>query len=144
MNTKTLLSSALMAVTLAGAALAGDAPEPTNTPAAAPAAPHVLMIDGAGFTKGAVIEAGVDPGSVELHFRGAQKVVNAFPGGLDIVAKDGTMWHYRPQVYQMVGGKRHPVSVAYKVVRQDSATLVVKGIDASAPLIVTPVAEKNL
>jgi hypothetical protein len=140
MNAKKFLAVTLFATTLAGAALAAEA----TTTTAGTSTPSTVHVTGAGVNQRAVIEAGTDPSALTLHFPGASKVSNAFPGGLEILNGGGAMWHYRPQVYQIVNGKRREVAATFRVTGKDSVVLVVGKIDKTADLIVSPVGAKNL
>ncbi len=138
MNTKPVFASVLFALAFTAAALAADnsAYTPHTTTVVAP---HVSLVDVNGNAKLAVIEAGTDPSTVQIHFADAQRVSTAFGGGLDVVSKDGNLWHYRPQVFQTVNGKRHDIAATFRVVDRDRVVLVVGKIDASVPLVVSPV-----
>src|SRR3954452_22282537 len=63
-----------------------------------------------------VVEAGTDPGVVQLHFAGAQKVVLGDLGVLMITRADGTIWRYRPPLYQTVNGKRRELIAGFHFV----------------------------
>ncbi len=140
MNTKPVLASALFALAVAAAAPAADPGyTPGSVPAATTAASHVSLVAGSGNAKQAVIEAGTDPSSVEIHFANAQRVSNAFGGGVEVVSKDGSLWHYRPHVYQTVNGKEREIAASFKVVDKDRVSLVVGKIDPTVPLVVSPV-----
>jgi hypothetical protein len=86
-----------------------------------------------------VIEPGTDPSSVQLHFAGAQRITYSSTGVLEIVNPDGHAWRYRPEVYQIVNGKRRLVPVAFNFVGRDRVSLRLSKYDLSEPLIVTPV-----
>ncbi len=86
-----------------------------------------------------VIEPGTDPSSVQLHFAGAQRVSSSGAGALEIVNLDGHSWRYRPEVYQMVNGKRKAVSVGFRFLAPDRVALHLAKYDESEPLIVTPI-----
>jgi len=90
--------------------------------------------------KNLVIEPGADPSAVELHFAGAERVTfGGVSGDLDILGRDGHLWHYHPNAYQTVNGKRKPVVVGYQFVGNDRVTLKIKHYDPSVPVVVTPV-----
>jgi hypothetical protein len=86
-----------------------------------------------------VIEPGTDPSSVQMHFAGAQRVRYSGAGELEIVNTDGHAWHYRPEVYQIVNGKRKLLSVAFSFLGRDRVALRLDKYDRSVPLIVTPI-----
>jgi hypothetical protein len=87
-----------------------------------------------------VIQPGTDPSTVQLHFVGAQRVTFSGVGSLQIIKADGGIWKYKPQVYQMVNGKRRDVPVTFSTVGRDRVALRVHKFDSSEPLMVTPVA----
>jgi hypothetical protein len=86
-----------------------------------------------------VIQPGTDPATVQLHFAGAQRVSFSGTGALEIVNQDGHAWRYRPEVYQVVNGKRKLLSVGFSFMGPDRVALRLSKYDPSAPLIVTPV-----
>lgn len=86
-----------------------------------------------------VIQPGTDPSSVQLHFAGAQRVTYSGTGMLEIVNADGHAWRYRPEVYQIVNGKRKLITVGFSFVGRDRVTLRLTRYDQSEPLIVSPV-----
>ena len=86
-----------------------------------------------------VIEPGTDPSSVQLHFAGARRVSFSGSGALEIVDMDGHAWRYRPDVYQVVNGKRKLLSVGFSFLGHDRVALHLDKYDPSVPLIVTPV-----
>ncbi len=86
-----------------------------------------------------VIQPGTDPSSVQLHFAGAQRIFVSGTGELEIVNTDGHAWRYRPEVYQIVNGKRKGVTVGFSFLGRDRVALKVSRYDPSEPLIVTPV-----
>jgi hypothetical protein len=77
-------------------------------------------------------------GSVELHFAGAERVSQNGKGGLDVFKADGSVWHYRPNVYQVVNGKRRSVLPNYHIVDRDRVELQMKNADPSAAVVVNP------
>jgi hypothetical protein len=107
--------------------------------------PGVSFVDRAGRSgmKDLVVEPGTDPASVELHFAGAQRITFGEVGTLVIVKADGSLWRYKPSVYQMIDGKRKYVNVSFHYIGRDRVSLKVGKVDSSAPLVVTPVSGKN-
>jgi hypothetical protein len=86
-----------------------------------------------------VVEPGTDPSELQMHFAGAERVTPNASGNLDIIKKDGTVWHYKPQIYQVVNGKRRPVVVSYHVMDKDRVSLKVQKLDPAGSLVVGPV-----
>ena len=124
----TVTASAILALTMVGSAVAGPgfAYEPRDNKS------HDNL-------RSLIIEPGSDPSSVQLHFAGADRVTLSLSGSLEVVNSDGHIWHYRPDVYQIVNGKQKTVSVTFGVLGKDRVALHVSKFDPSAPLIVTPV-----
>jgi hypothetical protein len=85
-----------------------------------------------------VIEPGADPSELQLHFAGAERVTRNASGNLDIVKKDGSMWHYKPEVYQVVNGKRKPVVAGFRILDKDRVSLRVDHADPSAAIVIGP------
>lgn len=144
MNKKFFVSaaaSAAMALVMGANAMAAD----IGTTSQPYKASGITYVDRSGNTgiKDLVVEAGTDPKSVELHFAGAQKVEFGEAGGLRITRANGSIWHYKPQVYQLVNGKRHYVVVGFHFIGKDRVALRPGRFDTSAPLVVGPVDGPN-
>jgi hypothetical protein len=120
-----VLSAVLMVTTVSSAA-AGSGVASREKAHAAPSRAYV-------------IEPGTDPSSVQLHFAGAQHVRYSGTGELEIVNTDGHAWHYRPEVYQIVNGKRKLLLVGFSFVGRDRVALHLDKYDPSVPLVLTPV-----
>jgi hypothetical protein len=118
--------SALLAVATVSSAFAGSGVVLRDKPHGAP-------------NRDLVIEPGTDPSSVQLHFANAQRVTFLGTGSLEIVNIDGHAWRYRPEVYQIVNGKRKLVPVGFSFTGRDRVSLRLSKYDPSAPLIVSPV-----
>jgi hypothetical protein len=87
----------------------------------------------ASFGMTGIALAGTAPSSsMQLHFAGAERVNWNTHGGLDIVNHDGNIWHYSPDAYQVVNGKRVRVLPSYKVVSKDRVELEFRNVDPSA------------
>jgi hypothetical protein len=99
--------------------------------------------DAKGVVKDAVLEAGADPSVLELHFADANRVEFAGIGMLRITKSNGSTWNYKPVVYQMVNGRRRPVTVGFRFIGKDRVSLRPEKFDTSAPLIVGPVEGSN-
>jgi hypothetical protein len=86
-----------------------------------------------------VIEPGADPSELQMHFAGAERVTPNATGNLDIVKADGTVWHYKPQIYQVVNGKQRPVAIGYHILDKDRVSLKVQKLEPGASLVIGPV-----
>jgi hypothetical protein len=125
-----VVAAALASLALSGSVLAAGAGSPgfVLTTRAGQPSMHDL-----------VIEPGADPSELQLHFKGAERVTFNLTGGLDIINANGSVWHYKPEVYQVVNGKRRAVVVGYHVVDKDHVSLKVRDFDPSTALVVGPV-----
>jgi hypothetical protein len=144
MNKKTFAlatASAALALMTGTSALAADIAT-ANTGYKNPSLSFVDR-DKKGEFKDAVVEAGADPSVLQLHFANAQKVEFAGIGTLRITKANGSVWNYKPVVYQVVNGKRRPVTVAFRFIGKDRVSLRPQKVDASAPLVVGPVTGPN-
>lgn len=93
--------------------------------------------------KNVVIEAGADPSVLELHFDGAQRVSFESVGTLLIVKADGTIWRYKPTVYQVIDGKQKNRLTTFRIMAKDRVSMKVDRLDSSVPLVVGPVSARN-
>ena len=144
MNKKTFAvaaASAALALMTGTSALAAD----ISTATSGFRSPAVSFVDrdARGVLKDAVVEAGADPSVLELHFADAHRVEFAGIGMLRITKANGSIWNYKPVVYQMVNGKRRPVTVGFRFIGKDRISLRPEKFDTSAPLIVGPVEGSN-
>lgn len=144
MNRKLFASaagSAALALALSVNAMAADMAASNPDPKSS----GISFVDRGGRygMKDLVVEPGKDPRTVELHFAGAQKVTFGDVGTLVIVKADGSLWRYKPSVYQVVDGKRRYLAVGFHFVGKDRVSLRVDNLDWSAPLVVAPVSGKS-
>ncbi len=145
MNKRVFVSaavSAALALAVGGSAMAADI-HATGAGHAKHAGFDYVDRNGSGTVKDLVVEAGADPGAVVLHFAGAQKVEFGDVGTLKITRADGSIWRYKPSVYQMVDGKRKYMTVGFHMLDKDRVSLKLVRFDASAPLVVGPVDGRN-
>ena len=89
-----------------------------------------------------VLKPGVDAAQVRLGFTGARNLHLQANGDLLLRAKAGEMRWKRPEVYQMIGGKRRVVAAHYKIrsERRGASRIgfEVAQYDRSRPLIIDP------
>jgi hypothetical protein len=83
-----------------------------------------------------MIRAASQPAAIELHFANADRIDFGPAGELEIIKTNGSLVHYKPDVYQMVNGKLKPVSVIYKMNGRDRVTMKFGKFDTDSPLIV--------
>lgn len=127
MNYRFCLSMSLCAVfalSMAGGAVAGSGSYPGISRASA---------------RGGIVIDSNDGSTVQLHFKGADRIHIDLSGALEIVNSDGHVWHYRPDVYQVAGGRQKSVSVRIESIDKDRVVLQIGKRDASARIVVNPV-----
>lgn len=129
-------AAATVAMTITGFAAP---PVDVGTTVSVAKTPGVSFVERHGGVKEVVLEAGTDPSTLELRFPGAQKVTFENVGTLLVINHDGSLWRYKPEVYQVVNGKRKPVLFGFHFVGNDRVSLKVQKLNPSAPLVVGPV-----
>ena len=82
-----------------------------------------------------MIQAGSETANVELHFAGADLIQFGVAGELFVTNAKGNRMRYRPDVYQMIHGKMHPVAISYKMDGKDRVKVHFGKFDKSAPVI---------
>ncbi len=103
----------------------------------------VLALSAAAFAADPAVphDAASAPASastITLNFRDAARVTQNGHGGLDVIAPDGGITHYQPQLYQVINGKRKLVHYRSHVIDGHRVELKAVNSDASAPLEVAP------
>jgi hypothetical protein len=82
---------------------------------------------------------GADPSRIELAFRGVRSVrVNA-AGDLVLAARGGDIVQRRPVAYQRAGGRREPVTAAWRPTGRRTAAFELGRYDRSRELVIDPV-----
>src|SRR5579862_1123173 len=112
MNRRFLLTAtASILIGMAGSSHA-KAADPTSVPVLGlnSASGLTLVQRNAGKQKDLIVQPGTDPQSVQLRFEGANRVEAGAGGSVNIVKADGSTWHYKPNVYQVINGKNRNVS----------------------------------
>ncbi|MDQ1474100.1 MAG: hypothetical protein QOJ99_5580 [Bryobacterales bacterium] len=137
----TATASAVLALAIGANAVAAD----VTTTNSGFRTPGISLVERGGRSglKDLVVQAGTDPGTVELHFAGAQKITFGDVGMLIITRADGSIWRYKPSVYQVVDGKRRPLIAGFHFMGKDRVSLKVDKYDSSAPLVIGPVSGRN-
>jgi len=86
-----------------------------------------------------VVAPGADPHKIRLKFRGAGKL-NLDEQGRLVLATEGADVHLeKPEVYQVVAGKRKPVESSYALMAGNNVGFRVGEYDGSRPLVIDPV-----
>lgn len=83
-----------------------------------------------------MVQATSAPASVDLHFAGAERIDFGSAGELTIIKNNGRLVRYRPDAYQMIGGKLKPVGLTYKMNGKDRVTMKFGKFDKESPLII--------
>lgn len=85
-----------------------------------------------------IIAPGKDPGVISLRFSGQGSLSVDPLGNLVVEAKGGRLVHRRPVAYQVVGGARRPVEVAYSL-EDDRVAFKTGPYRGDLPLVIDPV-----
>jgi hypothetical protein len=89
-----------------------------------------------------VLQPGVDPAKVRLSFTGNRSMHLEANGDLSLSAKAGEMRWKRPDVYQIIDGKRRIVAAHYSIRSERKGAsdvgFVVAKYDHSRPLVIDP------
>lgn len=83
------------------------------------------------------VAPGADPRRIGLAFEGARSVMQTAEGDLRLPAGHHSLVQKKPVAYQLVNGRRVPVTAAYRL-RGNSATLKLGRYDRSLPLVIDP------
>src|SRR5262245_62006980 len=104
----------------------------------APGADLIYKVEGGRLKYDVVIAPGADPASVELRYRGADRLEIAADGGLEIHTVAGVLHEDRPYLYQEHDGQRVEVRGGYRRVSRDVLGFWASGHDSRLPLVVDP------
>ncbi|HTL16803.1 MAG TPA: SBBP repeat-containing protein, partial [Patescibacteria group bacterium] len=85
------------------------------------------------------LAANADPGRIQLHFSGADKLSINPEGELVIALGDGELRQHRPVIYQFIKGVRRSVSGGYVLTDSQTAGFALGPYDPEAPLVIDPV-----
>jgi hypothetical protein len=85
-----------------------------------------------------MIDAGADPGSIRLRFRGARRLVLDSEGNLVVETNAGRLYHRRPIAWQDTAGKRIEVSARFRL-HDRMASLQLGPYDHGRKLWIDPV-----
>jgi beta-propeller repeat-containing protein len=85
------------------------------------------------------IAAGANPGSIAIHFDGADKISVNAQGGLVLKLGDREILQPKPLVYQTVGGARKEISSGYEILNAHEVAFAVGNYDRALPLVIDPV-----
>lgn len=86
-----------------------------------------------------VVAPGADPKTIQLAFKGVQKVSVDDQGNLILHTAKGKLIQQAPVVYQEANGKREKVSGRYEIRKEGRVGFQVAAYDSKRPLIIDPV-----
>lgn len=104
----------------------------------------VLALCTTGYAASMAVVAAAPPGeTLVLHFQGSERIQIDGAGRLEVLAADGGVRRYRPDVFQTIDGKRKTVTFSVHVIDRDHVELKAIHPNPSAPLELAPVRPKT-
>jgi hypothetical protein len=85
-----------------------------------------------------VVHPGADPKDIDLHFEGVKEARRTAEGDLELQTGGASFRLKKPQAYQVLDGKEHPITVGYSV-QPGTVRFRLGPYDAHADLIIDPV-----
>ena len=85
------------------------------------------------------VAPGASVSAIEIHFEGADKTTIDSRGELVLTLGDAEVRHPRPAIYQVIAGKRKPVSGGYRLKDAQTVGFEVGDYDPRIPLVIDPV-----
>lgn len=85
------------------------------------------------------IAPGGDPGSIAVTLKGVEGIKVNDAGELEIATKQGPVKFGPPHAYQLIGGTRKLVDVAYAIGKSNTYGFKLGGYDKSQPLLIAPI-----
>jgi hypothetical protein len=86
-----------------------------------------------------VVNPGADPNKIAFSFEGATALAMATTGEVNLDSPAGRLTAQKPQIYQLDGGKRKPVSGNFALRDAHTIGVDVKDYDRTKPLVIDPV-----
>jgi len=86
-----------------------------------------------------VVAPGADPSSIQLRFKGGDKLSIDSEGNLIVQTATGDFIQHAPKVYQKVDGARRNIISRYVIKGEDRVSFQIAAHDTSKPLIIDPV-----
>jgi len=86
-----------------------------------------------------VVAPGGDPATIRLRYRGATSVAATAEGALRVETSEGSFEDGLPIAWQVIGGKRVQVEIAFALEKGGAFTFALGAYDRSRPLILDPV-----
>jgi hypothetical protein len=85
-----------------------------------------------------VVQPGSDPSLIQLAFQGANRIDQEADGRLTLVTESNRLTLKRPEIYQIVAGRRESVSGNFTL-KNGKVGFAVQKYDRSKPLVIDPV-----
>ena len=85
-----------------------------------------------------VVAAGADPKPVSLHFAGARKLKLNAEGDLEVIARNGEIAFHKPEIYQLLEGKRLPVEGSFQIMSGKRVRFTLGKYDRGHELVIDP------
>jgi len=85
-----------------------------------------------------VVRPGADPSQIRMDFAGVSKLAINSNGDLELHTKTGVMLDHKPVVYQMVNGKRKPLSGDFTLLAKNEVGFKLGAYDAAQELVIDP------
>src|SRR5690349_7227154 len=86
-----------------------------------------------------IVAPGADPGTIKLGFAGVEQTTVDAEGNLVLKTAGGPVRFQKPVIYQIDGGRRHPVEGGYVLCSPDEIGFRVGVYDRTRPLIIDPI-----
>jgi Beta-propeller repeat len=90
-----------------------------------------------------VVGPGSDPAQIRMSFDGASKVAINHDGDLELRTAAGVMLAHKPILYQMIDGRRKPVSGDFVLLAKNEAGFRVGSYETSKTLVIDPTVTVN-
>jgi hypothetical protein len=84
-----------------------------------------------------IVSPGTDPNLIRIEFEGAEKLTVDERGDLVIKTSAGLIRHHKPEVYQMVAGRRESVAGSY-LIRGDEVSFDIGRYNRNSELVIDP------
>jgi hypothetical protein len=86
-----------------------------------------------------VIEPHANPGTIAIHFEGAEKISVNPQGELVSTLAGGEIRQPKPDIYQTIDGGRREISGGYRLVDSQTVAFAVGKYDRALPLVIDPI-----
>ena len=86
-----------------------------------------------------VLAPGADPATVRLQFSGVRNLRVAADGSLTLAAVNGKIAFHKPEIYQIAGGRKHPIRGSFARLAENCVGFTLGTYDRSRPLVIDPI-----